>query len=458
MRGLATLPVRRILRGLDGGPRAERRRSPTRAVLQFASAGVVTVGLLAGAGAFAADRAARSEAVDEARRLSGLLARVVVQPALTDGLVAGAPGALSEFDAVVRARVLSPEIVRAKVWTVDGRILYADDHRLIGSAFPLGADARAVLERGGVHAELSDLSRPENRLERSRGRLLEVYSRIHTPNGTPLLFETYAAYSTVTKRSHAIWWEFVPITVGLLLVLQLIQVPLAGSMARRLERGRRDRERLLRQAIVASETERRRIAHDLHDGVVQDLVGVSYLLVGVAESAARTGPAELAGQVEAAATDLRASIRALRSLFVEIYPPNLRAAGLQVALGDLVASLPNRGVAVELRVSRTLPVCEEHEALVYRVAQEAVRNVVRHARASRLSLRLDSGPGCTVLVVADDGVGFSAGDPTVRAAAVQEGHVGLALLGELAGDLGARLDVDSTVGGGTRIRLAVPAR
>src|SRR5436190_5793148 len=85
---------------------------------------------------------------------------------------------------------LRREIIRVKVWTAGGRIVYSDKNRLIGARYHLGSDDLEVLHHGGVDAGISDLSRPENRFERSQGDVLEVYLGVHALNGRPLLFET----------------------------------------------------------------------------------------------------------------------------------------------------------------------------------------------------------------------------------------------------------------------------
>ena len=82
--------------------------------------------------------------------------------------------------------------MRVKLWTRDGRILYSDAQELIGRRFSLGEEERALFDRGGVEAELSDLSKPENRFERQEGKLLEAHAVIRTPDSrTPVLFEIY---------------------------------------------------------------------------------------------------------------------------------------------------------------------------------------------------------------------------------------------------------------------------
>lgn len=448
----ATLPARRALRRLDPPPGQSRRRAPSRAVVQFVLAGLVALALLIVAGAVVSRKTAEREAVSDARRTAQTLAHAAVAPALTDGLLTGDPAAVSALDRVVRSRVLGNGIVRVKLWSPAGRVLYSDEPRLLGGTFPLDNEELAAIREDRVVAEVSNLSAPENRFERTQGKLLEVYLPLRAPSGQPVLFETYSTYDTVRDRSRVIWRQFIPITVGLLLLLQLVQLPLALSLARRLERGRRERERLLRRAIAASDAERRRIASDLHDGVVQDLAGVSYGLVACADQVARTGQPEVAEHLYDASGGVRQSIRALRSLLVEIYPPNLRAAGLGAALTDLLAPLAGRNVTVELELPDGLELPVDVEALVFRVAQEAVRNAVQHGAPGRLAVRLSLDGDDARLTVEDDGRGFDPARPAT------EGHVGLLLLADLVSDAGGRLDVASTPGAGTQVRLVVARR
>lgn len=210
-----------------------------RALLRFSAASMLVDALLGLGGVAVSRNAARDESINDARQVTRVLARAVVTPNLTDGLLAGGSASTQRLDRAVVKRVTAGSVVRVKLWAPTKlgrfRVVYSDDHRLIGAVYRLEADEEEALRGNRVEADLSDASRPENQFERGRGRLLEVYLPVTTPSGSRLLFETYARYSTVTARAARIWKQFIPITLGALLGLQLIQFPLAWSMARRLE-------------------------------------------------------------------------------------------------------------------------------------------------------------------------------------------------------------------------------
>ncbi|MFL6014850.1 MAG: sensor histidine kinase [Gaiellaceae bacterium] len=426
-----------------------------RLFLQFALSGLLAMLVVALLATIVLRRAGESESVRDARRLTEVLGRSVVEPNLDDGVVRGNRVQLATFDRLVHQRVLRSPVVRVKVWDATGRIVYSDEPRLVGSRYPLGDDELATLKGAGVDAGISDLSAPENRYERPNRKLLEVYMPVHTPSGRPLLFETYLSFSDVAASGRKVWLTFLPALVVALLMLWLLQLPIALSLARRLRRAHAEREALLLRALNASDTERRVIAADLHDGVVQDLAGTSYALAVAAENVDVTPTNEVARALRSGADATRQSMRQLRSLLVEIYPPNLRDAGLEPALNDLAARAVARGVAVDVDVADGLRPSDAVERLVFRTAQEALRNVVEHAGAETCSIEVDANGRGVVLVVADNGRGFERAVLDDRRA---QGHLGLALLADQAADLGGSLDIDSTPGAGTRVTLTVPER
>jgi two-component system, NarL family, sensor kinase len=437
----------------DGRPGADP--SVAGAVGRFALAGIVAFAVVGVVSFLILRDVGTAEALKNARQVTQIVGRGIVEPNLSEALVRGRPAAVRRFDRIVRTRVLRGPIVRIKLWTPAGRVVYSDDRALIGQRFKLGADEVASLRNGTVDSGVSDLSLPENRSERGQGKLLEVYLPVRTPAGRPLLFEAYQRFSSVAASARDIWLSFLPALVAALLVLYLVQLPLAASLARRLRRGSREREELLERAVDASAAERRRIAADLHDGVVQDLAGLSFGLSAAAERTAAAGEESAAAELRDGAAQARQSVRALRGLLVEIYPPSLQQAGLASALSDLVAPVAARGIETRVDVPDDLELGPEVEALLFRVAQETVRNATAHAGAHRLVLAVSQDADRAALTVADDGRGF---DPGEAGDGAGEGHFGLALLRDLAREAGAELSVDSGPGTGTTVRIEVPRR
>jgi signal transduction histidine kinase len=359
---------------------------------------------------------------------------------------------LRRLDAAVKRRILrGTPIVRVKVWEAGGRIVYSDVPSLIGRHFALGEDESTVLRQGGVHADASDLNRPENLTERKFRRLVEVYVAIKAPDGTPLLYEDYERSSSISASSRRQWEALLPALAGALLVLYLIQLPLVYSLARRLRRRQREREELLRSAIDASDLERRRIAADLHDSAVQRLAGVS---LSLAAAGTRNGgvaaPAddELRAAVRQAAAETRETIRELRTLLVDIYPPTLQRSGLAAALSDLVAPLRAAGVTVAVDVPEDAELSHESEALFYRVAQEAIRNARVHGHATRVDVALTPLAKGFRFSVHDDGRGFAAEEFDPER---QDRHFGLRLMRDLVAHAGGQLEIVSQPAGGTSI-------
>jgi two-component system, NarL family, sensor kinase len=428
-----------------------RTVSVPRAVGAFLLVGLLVVSTVGALLAWAQHRTATAEAIRDARTLTNLEASDVIGPVLTDAALRPGP-AQDALDAVVRARVLGTHIVRVKIWDDTGRILYSDDRTLIGQQFDLGPDERAVVGADLTAAEVSDLTAAENVEEERFGRLLQVYRGFRTPEGTPLLVETYQPYSVITETSRRMWLSSLPILLGGLVLLYLLQAPLAYRMARRLRRSQEEREALLVGALAASDRERAQIAADLHDGVVQGLAGTSFTLAAEADRLNAAQPAT-ARVMRSASRDLRRWVRELRSLLVTIAPPALRAQGLGASLTDLAAGLEGRGVAVTVDVDDLGLLDPATEGLLYRAAQEGVRNIARHAGATAAALTVSSDGDSLTLTVRDDGRGLGPGRDEAR----RRGSVGLELLDRLVQAHGGRLDVADGDGGGVQMVVVLPA-
>ena len=170
-----------------------------------------------------------------------------------------------------------------------------------------------------------------------------MYLPIRSPDGRLALFELYQRESAINASGRDLLVAIAPVLLGGLLLLWLIQLPLAWSSARRLRDGLRERERLLEAALESSSVERRRVAADLHDGPVQNLAGLSYSLAAAAQKApAETDPATVRA-LEEGADAAREGMRRLRAAVVDIAPGRLHDEGLAAAVADLAGPLRERG-------------------------------------------------------------------------------------------------------------------
>jgi signal transduction histidine kinase len=391
------------------------------------------------------------DAVHEAAEQAELAGRGVVAPQLTRAAVRGDAAALARLDEVVRPLLITDQVLRVKVWDASGRIVYSDEPRLIGRRFKLDADDRALLVSGGRHASKTDLSEPENRFERGHGQMTATYVGIKGPDGRPLLYESYETLSAIERDGALVWRQMLPSLLGGLLLLQGATLLLALWFSRRTRRHDRERAELLRRAVRASDVERRRIAADLHDGVVQDLTAVSFALAGAVAADGGRLDAQTVGLLEHTAETTRESVQALRTLLVEVYPPDLAAIGLGRALEDLTTAARVRGLDAELDVAADLAPSREASVLLFRAAQEGVRNAITHSGARRVDVRAAAANDRLWLEVRDDGVGFD------EAMVAGNGHFGLRALADLLEEADGRLHIRSAPGEGTVLYAEVPA-
>lgn len=416
-------------------------------VTQFLAIGLLGIVGIALTGNYLTERAAAREAAFDARTTTSLLASSVVEPAIPRKLVDGDAGAVDRFDRRVLDQLELEDVRRIKIWTANGTVVYSDANSLIGTRYPLEIEKLEILEDGGTDAEVSELDGPENRLERGQGGLVEVYTRVWSPEGEPLLFEMYFSTVDIERRATQVFEPFQRIMIGALLALAAIATVMLWLLTRRLTRTAADRERLLRSSADVSAAERRRIARDLHDGVVQDLAGTAYSLSALARDLPGDGrPRQI---LDGAGRSLRVSLRSLRSLLVEIHPPDLDAERLPGALEDLTAPAASAGITAEVSVEGATGASTEAVALVWRVAQEAVRNTLRHANANTLRVAVQGDRARLRLTITDDGSGF---DPAL---ASDGGSFGLRGLDSLVRDSGGHLEVSSRPGEGTVVRLEV---
>ncbi|MGW4423397.1 HAMP domain-containing sensor histidine kinase [Streptosporangium sp. NPDC004631] len=212
-----------------------------------------------------------------------------------------------------------------------------------------------------------------------------------------------------------------------------------------LDRLEAERTTATAHALAAQEGERQRIARELHDEIGQSLTVV---LLGLKRATDRA-PAELRGELHTISETVRSSLDEVRQVARRLRPGVLEDLGLISAMNALVTDFSQiSDVPVTRRLDPRLPrLSGDAELVLYRIAQEGLTNITRHADASRVELSLTGKPGAVVLSITDDG----------RGGPIREG-AGIRGMRERALLIGARLTVDHPPAGGTRIGLTIPVR
>jgi two-component system, NarL family, sensor kinase len=242
--------------------------------------------------------------------------------------------------------------------------------------------------------------------------------------------------------------RFIATQAGFLAWIGAACVWLSLLLARRTEQVARlaeSRSRLLADALEAEQRERKALAEALHDQAIQNLLSARHELEEAGESIDH--PA--LGRADTALTD---TVGQLRDAVFELHPYVLEQAGIEAGLRSLAQQASTRA-GFELRLELASPHSHPHDRLVFSAARELLANVVQHADAKRVTVRLNADGRDVELVVADDGRGFP---PDRLAERLAQGHVGLASQRVRIEAAGGRMQVDSTPGGGTRVEIHLP--
>jgi two-component system NarL family sensor kinase len=426
-----------------GSPLSPVRRQVT----TFITVGVVILAVIAFGAVLASQVVARAEALRDAERVTDRLAHLVVGPLLA-GALAGDPGPRAELNRAISSRLSDGLISEVNVWQRDGTIVYADQVRVVGTRKETPGEVLAAIDLNTVSSQIQDADEagvlPDE-------RFVEVYVPLVLSDGNRYAFEAYFSSGHVDEQAAALVGTLAALAVVPLVALQLVQLPIALSLARQVRRQEDERVRLLQRALSSSDKERAKIAADLHDGVVQDLAGAGYALAALRNSVAP----ERRGVADTVAGAVRSAVDELRHLMVDIYPPDLSGSGLAVAVEDLVRPLRERDVDVLVDVAPLPTMDPETAASIYRVARETLMNVSKHSGASHVQVLLEVlGPEqeAVRLRVCDDGVGI----PAAEADRQHDGHFGIRMLSDRLMDLGGRFSVMPGPAGGTVAEAVLP--
>ena len=244
------------------------------------------------------------------------------------------------------------------------------------------------------------------------------------------------------------------LTLSVFLATAVITSQLASAQRRSAEeaRGRERETRLLYEQAqeLAALQERQRLARELHDSVSQALYGISLWAHTVREALESSEPEQAEAAIEDVLTLAEAGLAEMHALIFELRPESLETEGLVAALTKQVEALRARyKLTVEADLVDEPDLSLEKKEALYRIAQEALHNIVKHARASNVVLRLARQERVVFLEVCNNGKGFVPTGPF-------PGHLGVRSMRERVTKIGGTLTIKSAPGQGTCIRVRVP--
>jgi signal transduction histidine kinase len=418
-----------------------------------------------------------TSAINNTTSVTALYIESFVAPDL-QSLATGSSLTQPEIDSLnnlLSSPAIGRRIVAFRIWSTSGKILYSPNPQLMGRTFAMDGD-RGRAAQGAVTGDISNLTDPENIYERQQwSHLLEIYMPIRASRSSLIIAvaELYQLPDDLEKQvnnDRLTAWGLVALA-ALFAYLALARVVSQGSrkiisqdselrervrqLSALLEQNAGLHDRLRRAAertTTLNELERRRIGSDLHDGPTQTLAFAMLRLDAVEthlEESGKGGGQDLVsvrGALADALGDMRTIAAGLRAPELEGAAPaeivrravaeNERRAGLHATVD--VAGIPDRAPLAT-------------KIALYRILLEAMANATRHGGGAGVEVRVtESGDGTLMAEVSDKGAGFDVGRRPVR------GHLGLTGMRERAELLGGRFELESSSGGGTRIRVFLP--
>ena len=212
------------------------------------------------------------------------------------------------------------------------------------------------------------------------------------------------------------------------------------------------RQILLRSLVEAQEDERKRLARELHDGAGQTLTS---LLVRLKTIEKKVEAPQVQNDLQVMQDIVSETIEQIRTLAHELRPAALEEFGLPLALEALAKEISEHDGLDTTCACNITPkeIPDEIEAVLYRIAQEGVTNILRHAHATRMSLLVERNAQGIAMIIEDDGAGF---DPSTLGTDKGKRHLGLISMRERAEILGGTLDIYTAPGNGTRVQVHIP--
>lgn len=370
----------------------------------------------------------------------------------------------AELREFVRGRVLRWPIIRVTIWRSDGMVVFSDDPALVGRQYELAKTLKQAFRRRAPVSTIMDAahSHGPHPMVKHMDTYVPVFFDADDPGRIPVaMVQVSQDYGSVEAEVRRMFRMVIVTLMAGLAFLYVSLLPIMVRVSRtlshqnaRLEEQAGERRRFLETVLRTSEEERKLLAAELHDGPIQRLAGLGYRLERARNRIERgntEGAAALLGELQ---DGLSEETRRLREMMAELRPPVLDQRGLDSALRDHAAAFERSwGVGCSVRSSLDQRLDPDVETVLYRVAQEALTNVAKHAHAEQAWVLLRTRNGSVVLEVGDDGIGF---DPLYASNSGKGDHFGLTAMRERVEMAGGHWEVQSSPGGGTRVMAEFP--
>ena len=417
--------------------------------------------------------------LDRDRRAAAEHAQFVVDSVLADHLTAKdlsapvKPDRYAQLLGFARTQVLQPPLVLVTVWRSDGTVLFSSIRSFVGKKFVPASDLRAAFAGGNSRsAVVYNLDKGKLFVPRLPEQVLDTFVPLasrtgHGSSSASAVVEIYTDYASVIATAHSTYWKDIVTTAEALGIIYLLLLPVAWSLSYTLERQNEsmevllsrerstqfERRRLLDRMLKAAEEERTRLAAELHDGAVQRLARLGFGLERVRSRQKQGDVAGAENMLREMQTAVFDEVKELRAMMSRLRPPVLDQRGLEDALRDRAEAI-KADTGLECTIQATLDgrLAPNLETVLYRVSQEALQNVVKHARAKHAQVVLGRDNGAVVLEVQDDGVGFQPGATKTAGG----DHFGMLAMRERVEMIGGSCEVTSSPGQGTRVRVILP--
>lgn len=372
---------------------------------------------------------------------------------LTSEDIAGDDSWHEQFQASAEPLIEAGEVVVVHIWrptdATNGVIVWSTDAQRRGAVKLLGGAARALETWTPVIDKLHDGTESEGP---PLPNLYEIYLPFRDSSGTAYVLEVYKPVRDFDAIYRGLLVDWLPIPIAGILLLSLVTFPLSVRLARTAAGAERDRVLFADRALQARADEHRRISEVLHERTVQDLSAARLILDNAKET---DDPLVVRAALDRTTDMLATDVADLRSLLSSGEASEWQAATLADALTGWIAGLPDPQRIVCTLPEQSLPLARTEVAVALRVIKEGVRNAVKHAGETPITISVEASAGDLRIEIADQGRGLA--EPREPGLGQEAGAgLGLRIIHYAANSAGGDARLSSRPGAGTTLRVRLP--